>query len=55
MPNGISIVVTASDEGRLAALLRRAGRRSHQEFIRFLNTVEAKLPQDKVVDVILNN
>ena len=30
-------------------------RHRHQEFIRFLNTIEAKLPPDKAVQIILDN
>src|ERR1700712_67884 len=34
---------------------RNMQRHRHQEFIRFLNAVEAELPQDKAVHVILDN
>jgi hypothetical protein len=30
-------------------------RHRHQEFIRFLNAVEAELPSDKAVHIILDN
>jgi hypothetical protein len=34
---------------------RNMQRHRHQEFIRFLNAVEAELPQDKAVHVILDS
>lgn len=34
---------------------RHMQRRRHQEFIRFLNAIEAELPKDKAVHVILDN
>jgi hypothetical protein len=34
---------------------RNMQRHRHQEFIRFLNAVEAELPADKAVHVILDN
>jgi transposase len=34
---------------------RNMQRHRHQEFIRFLNTIEAELPKDKAVHVILDN
>jgi hypothetical protein len=34
---------------------RNRKQRRHQEFIRFLNTVNASLPTDKAVHVILDN
>ena len=34
---------------------RNMQRHRHQEFIRFLNTIEAQLPKDKAVHVILDN
>jgi hypothetical protein len=34
---------------------RNMQRHRHQEFIRFLNAIEAELPQDKAVHVILDN
>nr|WP_244496987.1 MULTISPECIES: hypothetical protein [unclassified Ensifer] len=30
-------------------------RRRHQEFIRFLNAIDAKVPADKAVHVVLDN
>ncbi|GLS31399.1 hypothetical protein SAMN04488498_1753 [Mesorhizobium albiziae] len=34
---------------------RNMQRHRHQEFIRFLNAIEAKVPADKVVHVVLDN
>jgi hypothetical protein len=34
---------------------RNMQRHRHQEFIRFLNAIEAELPKDKAVHVILDN
>lgn len=37
------------------SVIGRMQRHRHQEFIRFLKTIEAQLPKDKAVHVILDN
>ncbi len=53
--NGTTTLFAALDvlEGKVIG--RCMQRRRHQEFIRFLNTIERKVPAGKIVHVILDN
>ncbi len=53
--NGTTTLFAALDvlEGKVIG--RWMQRRGHQEFIRFVNTIEAKVPAGKIVHVILDN
>jgi transposase len=57
--NGITTLSAASDvpEGKVIGrcIQRQRQRQRHDEFIRFLNTIEAEVPAGKVVQVILDN
>jgi transposase len=53
--NGTTTLFAALDVLDGSVIGRNMQRHGHQEFIRFLNAVEAELPQDKAVHVILDN
>ena len=53
--NGTTTLFAALNVLDGSVIGRNMQRHRHQEFIRFLNAVEAELPQDKAVHVILDN
>jgi hypothetical protein len=53
--NGITTLFAAFDVLEATLLDRCIQRRRHQEFLRFLNTIEAAVPAGKVIHVILDN
>ena len=53
--NGITTLFAAFDVLEGTVLGRCMQRHRHQEFLRFLNTIEAAVPAGKVVHVILDN
>jgi transposase len=53
--NGTTTLFAALNVLDGSVIGRNMGRHRHQEFIRFLNTVEAEVPIGKVVHVILDN
>ncbi|AOH86676.1 transposase [Sphingomonas panacis] len=53
--NGTTTLFAALNVLDGSGIGRNMQRQRHQEFIRFLNAVEAELPSDKAVHVILDN
>ena len=53
--NGVTTLFAAFDVLECTVLGRCMQRHRHQEFLRFLNTIEAAVPAAKVVHVILDN
>ena len=53
--NGTTTLFAALNVSDGAVIGRCRQRHRHQEFIRFLNTIEAEVPADKLVHVILDN
>ncbi len=54
-PPGIAPLERSVVEKVVTLIGRNMQRHRHQEFIRFLNAIEAELPADKAVHVILDN
>jgi hypothetical protein len=53
--NGTTTLFAALDVLKGTVIVRCMQRHRHQEFIRFLNAIEAEVPAGKVVHVILDN
>jgi transposase len=53
--NGVTTLFAAFDVLEGTVLGRCMQRHRHQEFLRFLNTIEAAVPAGKVIHVILDN